>query len=774
MHRILRYLILLTATSLQAQPRLTFEVFATGFDRPVDIAHCGDNRLFIVEQDGIIWVLDSAGNRLPEAFLNIDPRVQSTGNEQGLLGLAFHPNYQQNGYFYVYYTRTGGGDTRVSRFTVSASNPNVADPNSELILLDVDQPFSNHNGGCLKFSPVDGYLYISLGDGGSAGDPQNNGQKKNTHLGKILRIDVNAGAAPYAVPADNPFVNDPAFLPEIWSLGWRNPWRFSFDRLTGDMWIGDVGQNAREEVDFEPAGIGGRNYGWRCYEGTVAYNTNGCAGATSYTAPVFDYLNPSIGCSITGGFIYRGSRHPAMYGYYLVTDFCSGRWWAIQPNDDGSFTGTQIANLTDFEYSALGEDLHGELYVAELTSGNIQRIQEICSPFKVRATTGGPICEGLNNGSISLDIAGDGGSSTILWSNGATVRDLSGLSAGTYKVTLTNADNCVITDSVSIVTGTPNAPLAMLLSGNPVVCAGDTVELTATPAPPGLGYQWYRNGEAIPGADQAVLSTIPAGMENLQVVFLSGNCVSEISDTIVVSAVNQPLVSIQPSDNTILCALDSVGLQALVAPDAQSFAWYKDGELIADATDDFFLAQEAGNYQVVAESACGVDTAEIVVETEIIAAPVISRSGDSLNMIGLWSSYEWYLFGVAIQGAVGPAIDVNLTGVYTCAVVSENGCPYTASFVVDILDMNPMPAVVQKCSLSPNPTRAHLQLELELSQTENIRLSLFDEANRTIFTQTLQADRVNKRLDLSALPAGTYFLHVQLDSGKFNRKIVKY
>ncbi len=348
---------------LAAQPKIQLVNWVNGFDRPVDIAHCGDSRLFIVEQDGLIWTLDSLGNRL-DTFLNIDARVKSTNNEQGLLGLAFHPNYATNGFFFVYYTENSNGNTQVSRFSVKPGSPNEADPNSELSILVQTQPYNNHNGGCIKFGP-DGYLYIGLGDGGSGGDPQGNGQKKTTFLGKMLRIDVNNSNAstPYVVPANNPFVGQSDYLPEIWSLGWRNPWRFSFDRLTGDMWVGDVGQNAREEVDFEPAATGGRNYGWRCYEGSNVYNTNGCPPMSSLIFPVFSYINPSIGCSMTGGFIYRGSKYPDLYGIYLNADYCSGRIWGTKQADDGTFSTTELATWGNYSLIVFEEGPIGELLI---------------------------------------------------------------------------------------------------------------------------------------------------------------------------------------------------------------------------------------------------------------------------------------------------------------------------------------------------------------------------------------------------------------------------
>src|SRR5690554_2313016 len=244
--------------------------FATGFSDPVEIAHCGDDRLFIVQQGGAIKVVNSDGSVNAENFLNLSSLI-STGSERGLLGLAFHPNYESNGYFFVNYTNTSG-NTVIARYSVSNSNPNVADPSSGVILLTINQPFSNHNGGCIKFGP-DGYLWISMGDGGSGGDPNNNGQNKSSLLGKMLRIDVDGET--YTSPSDNPFVGTDG-ADEIWAYGLRNAWKFSFDRETGDVWIADVGQNAIEEINHESSTEPGLNYGWRCYEGNNTYNTSGC------------------------------------------------------------------------------------------------------------------------------------------------------------------------------------------------------------------------------------------------------------------------------------------------------------------------------------------------------------------------------------------------------------------------------------------------------------------------------------------------------------------
>lgn len=378
-------------TAVQATPTGSLDVSYINFfpnltfNDPVDIANAGDDRLFIVEQQGIIRVtpLDSGSTSAP-TFLNIIDRVNDNGSEMGLLGLAFHPQYASNGYFYVNYTYgTGQLYTRISRFSVTA-DPNVADPNSELVLLQIVQPYTNHNGGDLNFGP-DGYLYIGMGDGGDGGDPQNYGQTLTTLLGKMLRIDVDptGGNAPdcgsgnnYSIPADNPFVGVTG-CDEIWAYGVRNPWRFSFDSLTGDMYIGEVGQNAWEEIDFQPvSSSGGENYGWRCYEGNHPYNTNGCStNPDDYAWPILEYSH-SLGLAVTGGYVYRGSQYPFLKGYYIYGDYITRNMWAATPDGGGGWINIVLPDVTGSP-SSFGEDAYGELYVAyHGSSGRIYRIQE--------------------------------------------------------------------------------------------------------------------------------------------------------------------------------------------------------------------------------------------------------------------------------------------------------------------------------------------------------------------------------------------------------------
>ncbi|MEO0424976.1 MAG: PQQ-dependent sugar dehydrogenase [Pseudomonadota bacterium] len=362
---------------------------AGGFNAPVALANAGDERLFVAEQRGKVRLIDGNGQVPPADFLDIEDRVKFNNSEEGLLGIAFHPDYDQNGFFYVNYIFDPGPGldrTRVSRFQVTG-DPNVADPNSELVLVEFEQDFSNHNGGDLKFGP-DGFLYIASGDGGSGGDPNDRAQSPVTLMGKILRIDVDTPPGPgnspdctlvseanYAIPASNAF-NDGAGgagCDEIYALGIRNPWRISFDRDTGDLWIGDVGQNDVEEIDFVTAGAGGGlNFGWRCFEGSQEFDLSDCNG--SYVDPVFEYLHAVDGnCSVTGGFVYRGQDFPAIQGQYFFSDFCNSsiRSLAGPVND---LIETVVLPAGQVLFTTFGEDNRGELYGADFLSGTIFQI----------------------------------------------------------------------------------------------------------------------------------------------------------------------------------------------------------------------------------------------------------------------------------------------------------------------------------------------------------------------------------------------------------------
>ncbi|NLN70787.1 MAG: PQQ-dependent sugar dehydrogenase [Chloroflexi bacterium] len=384
-------------------PEIELVQVAAGLERPIGIAHAGDDsgRVFLVEQQGKIFVLD--GQLVETPFLDISDRVESPavggGNEEGLLGLAFPPGYADKGYFYVYYTARGGEQNVLSRFFIT-QNPNLADPDFEDQLLTFPHPqYQNHNGGQLAFGPDD-YLYIGTGDGGGGGDPHGNSQDPASLNGKLLRIDVEmdsiqykpdpkirnmiwdfnclngsgvVGISTYLIPEDNPFIDNPEFRSEIWALGLRNPWRFSFDHETGDLFIADVGQERWEEINYQPAGsAGGQNYGWNIMEGEECYGFYTCA-PENLTPPVHVYQNfSSSNCSIIGGYVYRGQEIPALEGTYVFGDFCSGRLWGLK--NSGPVWQDGLLHKVDFMISAFGEDEQGEIYLADMIGGGMYKI----------------------------------------------------------------------------------------------------------------------------------------------------------------------------------------------------------------------------------------------------------------------------------------------------------------------------------------------------------------------------------------------------------------
>lgn len=353
--------------NLYSQPNIAYTPVITGLNSPVDIVNAGDgtNRIFVVEQGGVIKVYNSSYASLG-TFLTVTGIV--SGGEQGLLSLAFHPNYETNGFFWVYYTNAAG-DLEVSRYKVSNGNANVADASSKKVVMTISHPGqANHNGAKLNFGS-DGYLYFATGDGGGAGDANNNAQNGNNLLGKMLRIAVSTeetATSYYSVPPTNPFVSNANVLDEIWALGLRNPFRWSFDRANGNMWIGDVGQGLKEEINYRAAAqSAGANYGWRCYEGSLPYNTSGCLTQSNYTFPVYEYDNlqgSNTPASVVGGFVYRGSTHAAMQGYYYACDVYTGNLYKININ---TFAAAVQTGLPTF-VAGFGETEAGELLAVSL------------------------------------------------------------------------------------------------------------------------------------------------------------------------------------------------------------------------------------------------------------------------------------------------------------------------------------------------------------------------------------------------------------------------
>ncbi len=335
------------------------ESFGPSFSSPVEIKNAGDERLFVVEKSGKIKILNPDGSVNSTPFLNIEDRVSTNTNERGLLGLAFHPNYPENPFFFVNYTNNSG-DTTISKFSVS-TDENIANE-SETVLLVINQPYGNHNGGCINFGP-DGNLYIGMGDGGSGGDPQNYSQSTGSLLGKMLRINVNSGA--YSIPENNPYGD------EIWSVGLRNPWKFSFDSENGNLWIADVGQNEFEEINMVENNPANVNYGWRCYEGDEPYNMSGCPdnGLTFPVATYSHYNSGDFKCSITGGYVYRGNQISGLNGVYFFADYCSGEIGMLSTEDNSNWEMNLTFPNINGSWVSFGEDISGELYIVSINGG---------------------------------------------------------------------------------------------------------------------------------------------------------------------------------------------------------------------------------------------------------------------------------------------------------------------------------------------------------------------------------------------------------------------
>ncbi|WP_353089001.1 PQQ-dependent sugar dehydrogenase [Flavobacterium sp.] len=383
---------------------IALQTVVTGLSNAVEITHCGDNRLFVVQQGGLIRIIQNNALLTPP-FLNISSLTTSSG-EQGLLGLAFHPNYATNGQFFVNYTNLSG-DTVIARYTVSSTDPNVANPTGT-ILMTIDQPYNNHNGGTLKFGP-DGYLYIGMGDGGSGGDPQNYAQNmtvnasnpSRVYLGKMLRLDVNtmAGSLNYGFPPTNPYVNQSG-KQEIWAVGLRNPWKFTFNRLTGDLWIADVGQDVMEEINRVQAPLPntGLNFGWKCFEGTSVFAT--CANTSGMIAPFAEYSHAATGgCSITGGYVYTGTLYPNMLNKYYFADLCQNRM-GILNIASGAITYTPYFNGNNF-FTSFGEDVNGELYITGGSS--LFRITDTSLGSQTFAALGLSLAPNPSNGIVVLN-----------------------------------------------------------------------------------------------------------------------------------------------------------------------------------------------------------------------------------------------------------------------------------------------------------------------------------------------------------------------------------
>lgn len=584
---------------IAAQTKIQFSKVVGGLTKPILITHANDSRLFIVEQAGRIKILNN-GIVEKDLFLNITDRVNSRSSEQGLLGLAFHPNFNENGFIYVNYIATGENRTIVSRFNLLPGNPNKIDSLSEKIIMVIAQPFSNHNGGNLLFGK-DGYLYIGMGDGGSAGDPQGHGQNKRSLLAKMLRIDIDTSSS-YKIPASNPFVGDTNYRPEIWSLGLRNPWRWSFDRLSYDMWIGDVGQDLWEEVDFQPANsLGGENYGWKCYEGNANYNTSGCGTKNLYTFPVHQFVSDVniAGCSVTGGHVYRGSECSQLYGKYIYGDYCSGNIWTITRVNQDSFYNQLLHTMVRFQLSSFGEDMNGEIYVCAYGAnggaglGEIYKIVDTSCNIIASSVINNPSCFGKSDGTIFVnDNSSNGCKYTYNWGHGIKTKNAINLAPGKYNVKISN-DRCernyefeLINKKEDTICLTPLFVKEICEGDSAIIIACDKFE---------ANYLWYKNGILDSTLKGKRIFVKEEGTYQVKTIDMLG-CESILSESAHITV--HPLPA-KPS-------FERRGDTLIASSGYPSYVWYKDGQLIAGSTANYYVIQSKGVYcvQVIDTNQC--------------------------------------------------------------------------------------------------------------------------------------------------------------------------
>jgi glucose/arabinose dehydrogenase len=532
---------------------------ATGFNKPLWVgAPAGDTRLFVVEQTTADIKIIKSGVVQGTLFLDLTSKVNASGNERGLLGMAFSPNYANDGFFYVHYTAGASpGTSVVERYSVSA-NPDVASLASGTIVLQQAQPFSNHNGGHLAFG-ADGYLYIGYGDGGSANDPQCNAQKNTTWLGKMLRIDVSS--LPYTVPATNPWSSPTdGILDEIWAFGLRNPWRYSFDSSTGDLYIADVGQNSVEEVDVEPAGVGGRNYGWKMLEGNSCLgSSSGCTvapppcGSAVYTAPIQTYTHSS-GCSITGGHVYRGCALPSLAGTYFYADYCSASIWSLKWNGAGGFTnftnqtatlapggGLAIGSITSF-----GTDGFGEVYIVDqgttATTGEIYKIVPVVTPTDCDGNTHSDACEIAAAPYKDLDLNGQLDLCQGLSANKASVSQSAG---GVQRLSIHMGAGMAGKLYLTLSGASGTAP-GLVVDGVPVPLNLDSLLVTSLTMANSL--PWLQSLGFLDGTGGGTTNfTIPAGSTGLAGANVAHATIAfDVGLGVVVGATNHVTLSIVP------------------------------------------------------------------------------------------------------------------------------------------------------------------------------------------------------------------------------------
>lgn len=810
------------------QPQLSIQQFASGLTTPVAIAHAGDDRLFVLEVRGRIKIVSPQGV-VTGTFLDISDRVNQDPQDHGLIGLAFHPDYANNGYFYVHYVDSNI-NSNISRFKVSA-NPNVAIAASEDKLITVAHPFRDHYGGDLAFGP-DGYLYFVIGDGHTQSDPGIYAQDLTTLLGKMSRIDVDT-ASGYKIPPTNPFINNPNARPEIWSSGFRNPWRFSFDRHTHDLWISDVGQSAWEEISMEPAGSpGGLDYGWPCYEGSHSFDTAGCNGL--YVQPVHDYPNtPSFGCSVIGGYVYRGCKSRELYGHYIFTDYCSGKLWTLYSTDSSrTWTTTDQGQYSTNRFSSFGEDAAGELYLVELFDGKIFKI--VAADSTIDASLHVPdsmtICPG---DSVALGFSSP--FTHYTWMRNGVQQDTTGTfyakDAGVYHAEVMWNGGCTAT-SDTLTLFQYSQPVVAVFASDTTACPGDTVMLTSVSVESFVSYQWS-NGDSVanivvtqPGSYfvevtdtngckgqsptvQIIGLSVPVPVISGDTSFCEGDSISlatgtyvhyewttgdstatihvnqggtysvEVVDTnscrgqsapVTITMLPLPAVSLLPANDTAICSDDTLTISVNGAFSTYAWSTGETGSQIAATASDV--------YNVTVQDANGCESAADGITVTVLPVPLSPElyfNGGRIESSVAGQSYEWYLDGTLLPLENQQSIPPYEPGSYSVLVTDSSGCS-TLSDEEFFNWYGIATTVLDGISIYPNPFENEI-LIMGLEKTSgNLQITLLDITGKEMLVREVSnspASQMKLDLEKLQLASGFYFVRVELKKASKTFKVTK-
>lgn len=763
------------------------QVVGTGLSSPIGLTNCGDNRLFVIEQAGRIKIVSKSGVITSTPFLDISANVLSSGNEQGLLALTFSPDYKQDGFFYVNYiydNNTSAGITRISRFSVNPADSNLALANSEQVLLQFTQPYTNHNGASLFFGS-DGYLYDAQGDGGSQYDPQHNGQNKNVYLAKILRLDVSNPDTTYTIPPSNPFVGMANAKGEVWDYGLRNPWRCTADRITGDIWIGDVGQGVWEEIDFHAANdTGGLNFGWSCKEGNSncsSCSQTGCTGF--YTAPVFQYNHSyNSSCSVTGGYVYRGAQYSKLWGLYLFTDYCNGIFFSVKRTAPTTFDTDTLNDLTNGQFTSFGEGNYGELYVCYRGTGSGGRIYRItettncnpvafitmkdsldgCAPFTLSALLGDTLSyQWYNSGGLI---------------NGATSYQYSPPSDGWYKVKVskTSNSNCQnMSDSVYVTLHLPS-------SVSPCNCtikycsdneAGQSLDSYISPTGGIFSGSGISNNSFVP-------YSAGSGTHNITYIYTNNfNCISEVTFPVVVNDTTPLSI---PNPNLLFCVEDTgVSINGIITPEGGIFK-----SVLVDNDTMFHPSQATPGtvlipYLYENNDYC-ISTLNIPVEIGAVTDLTVDTASKTTNDCDAPFSLENFVVpaggtysGNGVSSNVfTPGVNVQGSNTITYTYTNSFGCVSAETVTVNVGICTEVKEITSGVSFSifPNPNKGVFKVRIENRELQQYELQISDEHGRIVYSKNISTK--NTEIELPQLAKGIYTARLKSGQGSCVKRLV--